>query len=247
MQLQGAVMGETRNRKLTPGRWWRMLDRTSQQILVALVGVAVASVIPAVIISGDWAGLFLNLGTELAGASITFVLLDQILGTSRTKSSLLAQMGSRMNDEATRAVEELRRMGWLSDGVLRGADLAGANLQSARLYQAALPRAVLEGAKLQHAVLGRADLQGADLTGADLTGANLWRARLQGTRLYDANLQGAILDQAEFDEETYLPDRSHWTPGIDLRRFTDPAHPDFWRSDYSWSPAFGGTRRVVAD
>ncbi|HML24874.1 MAG TPA: pentapeptide repeat-containing protein, partial [Aggregatilinea sp.] len=148
-------MSDSRRRKLTPGKWWRMLDHTSQQILMVLIGVAVASVIPAVIISGDWAGLFLNLGTELAGASITFVLLDQILGTSRTKASLLAQMGSRMNDEATRAVEELRRLGWLSDGVLRGADLAGANLQGARLSQATMPRAVLEGAKLQRAVLGR--------------------------------------------------------------------------------------------
>ena len=236
-------MGETRNRKLSPGKWWRMLDRTSQQILLVLIGVAGAAVIPAAIISGDWAGLFLNLGTELAGASITFVLLDQILGTSRTKATLLAQMASRMNDESTRAVEELRRLGWLSDGLLRGVDLAGANLQEARLYQANMPRAVLEGTKLQRAVLGRADLQGADLTGADLAGANLWRARLQGARLYDANLKGAILDQAEFDEETYLPDRSHWTPGMDLHRFTDPAHPEFWRSDYSWSPAYGGPRR----
>lgn len=217
-----------------------MLDQTSQQILTVLLGVALVSAIPAVLVSGDWAGLLLNLGTELAGGAVTFVLLDQILGTSRTKASLIAQLASRINEEATRAVEELRRTGWLTDGVLRGADLAGANLQGARLSQAALPRAVLEGARLQRAILGRADLQGADLTGADLQGANLWRARLQGARLYDANLQGAILDQVEWDDATFLPDRSHWTPGTDLRRFTDPSHPEFWRSDYSWSPAYRG-------
>lgn len=234
-------MNDSRERRLSPAKWWRMLDQTSQRILMVLVGVGIATALPAALISGDWAGLFLNLGTELAGGAVTFLLLDQILGTSRAKASLIAQMASRMNDEATRAVEELRRLGWLTDGVLRGADLAGANLQGARLHQANLPRAVLEGARLQRAVLGRANLQGADLTGADLAGANLWRARLQGARLYDANLQGAILEQAEFDDETFLPDRSQWSPGADLRRFTDPAHPDFWRSDYSWSPAYGGS------
>jgi len=29
-----------------------------------------------------------------------------------------------------------------------------------------------------------------------------------------------------------------WTPGIDLERFTDLDHPDFWRSDDPASPAY---------
>ena len=58
---------------------WQQLDRISQQILVVLVGVALVFSLPAAALSGDWKGLALNLGTELAGAAVTFVLLDQIV------------------------------------------------------------------------------------------------------------------------------------------------------------------------
>lgn len=65
-------------------------------------------------------------------------------------------------------------------------------------------------------------------------------ASLQGTVLAQANLQNATLDSSEFNEETLLPDDLYWTPDTDMRRFTDPTHPDFWRSDDPASPAWSG-------
>jgi uncharacterized protein YjbI with pentapeptide repeats len=67
-----------------------------------------------------------------------------------------------------------------------------------------------------------AKLQGADLSGANLQRAVLLEAKLQGTNFWRANLQEAALRQAEFDENTILSDRSHWTPATDMTRFTQP-------------------------
>jgi hypothetical protein len=58
--------------------------------------------------------------------------------------------------------------------------------------------------------------------------------------LSGANLQGADLTGAKFDENTTLPDGTKWTPDTDMTRFTDPEHPEFWRSDIKWSPAYRG-------
>jgi hypothetical protein len=78
----------------------------------------------------------------------------------------------------------------------------------------------------------------ADLLGADMSGANL-----QETNLKEANLEGTclrnfLLGDAIFSEKTTLPDGSKWTPNIDLMRFVDREHDDFWRSDDPDSPAY---------
>lgn len=120
----------------------------------------------------------------------------------------------------------LRQYGRLMS--LNGADLMDAHLQGADLSQANLRDAILVAVKLQRANLSQADLQNADLAEANLRGANLTEANLQGVRWSDIRA----------DEKTILPDGTHWTPLTDIHRFTDPDHPNFWRSDNPASPAY---------
>ena len=226
-------------------------------VLLVLIVMALVSSIWAVWHTGDWEGLALNFGTEMAGAVVTYLLLELVIGgmeereakkeeREAKKVNLVAQLGSRAQDVAIAASEELARLGWLYDGSLQGAALAMANLQRANLDEANLQGASLSGAKLQGAHLARANLQGAVLLGAKLQGARLSGAKLQGAYLswvnlqraylVQANLQGAFLLQAnlqgvEFDKDTILPDGTKWTPGTDIARFTDPKNSDFWRPD----------------
>lgn len=146
---------------------------------------------------------------------------------------------------------------------LRGANLMSANLQRAILVKANLQGVRLMEANLQEAHLEYANLQGADLMGAilqearmtainlqetillfaNLQGGYLVEANLQGADLRFANLQGANVADATFDEQTVLPDAEwnsttdiytgHWTPDTDMRRFTDPEHPDFWQPEWA--------------
>jgi hypothetical protein len=216
-------------------------------LLLVLIVMALASSLWAVWRTGDWEELALNFGTEMAGAVVTYLLLELVIGRKEEseakkkerqakKADLIAQMGSNVKDVAIAAAEGLQRRGWLYDGSLQGASLFRANLQGANLVWANLEGATLVGANLQGVSLFRANLQGARLHVANLQGASLMWADLQGADLVGANLQGATLVRAKLEgadlyEDTTLPDGTKWTPGTDMARFTDCTHPDFWRPD----------------
>ena len=188
-------------------------------VLAVLVGGGFWLALVAAILSHDWPGLLLNLGTEIMGAVAIYLILNQFIeGRERReaegrkaeqyKSDVIRRMGSAVHDVAIEAAEEAKAHGWLYDGSLQGAYLVGA------------------------------DLRGALLIGADLERAYLVSADLRGAFLSCANLRGARLKAACFDDGTRLPDGTNWMPGTDMARFTDPQHPDFWRSDYLLSPAY---------
>jgi len=137
----------------------------------------------------------------------------------------------------------------LSGAYMEGVHLENANLLLTNLKEAYLANAVLEGAKLLRANMVDTDLRGAWLEGAylryaNLQGAELRQAQMQGANLTGANLKSVVIADkkysARFDENTVLPDGTHWTPATDMARFTNPNHPDFWRSDNPGSPAYRG-------
>ncbi len=253
-KTKGAAMDKIRNWRVRSGeRWQKQTDmqRWTVKILVALAVVAALSVLPS-LFAGDWQGFLLNLGIELGGAVVTFILINRIIGggeeRERLKADLMARMRSQVNEVAVQAAEELRRYGWLTDGSLQAvnlqsaklqrADLKGANLQRVNLERADLQRVQLEGsdlqgaklrsANLEAAKLSFANLQMADLHSANLYYANLWDSDLQGANLQHANLQRADLLNVRFDENTILPDGTCWTPDTHIGHFTDPDHPNFW-------------------
>ena len=185
-------------------------------ILLILIVVALVSSLGALLWGNqEWDGLALNLGSEMAGAVVTYALLELFIGgrerreaereaekkeLEAKKADLIAQMGSQVQGVAIAAVEELRRHGWLYDGSLQGAQLAGANLPKADLIAANLQEADVHGADLQGTLLFAANLQGADLIAANLQEADLVRANLQGAHLFMANLQRANLSDADLRE-----------------------------------------------
>lgn len=215
------------------------------RVLAVFVVVAALSSLWAVSRTyGGWEALALNFGTEMAGAFVTYILAEVVIGRwearEREKADLVAQMGSIVKDLAIAAAEELARHGWLYDGSMRGANLRRANLQGASLQRANLQRAYLHEADLDRSNLEWARLDGANLEGADLSeahlfqaylpGANLNRADLRKANLFRAYLRGANLEGTKFNENTTLPNGATWTPDTDMVRFTDPEHPDFWLS-----------------
>lgn len=193
-----------KGRIVSTRRWlgyrWRRIKRLPWTVLAILVGVAVISSLAGLRDAEQGlADLWLNLGTELAGAVVTYVLLDLVLGTRQRKQALIAQLRSGLRNVAVAAAEELEREGWLYDGSLRGAVLAGANLEGADLRFADLAQAHLGGANLEAACLGAANLQEAFLVGAKLGGASLGFAELQDADLRGAKLEGAHLDGANLE------------------------------------------------
>ena len=235
---------------------------TARKVAIVLAGVAVLVAllgslaqhglitIPQLVLD-----LWGNFSSELAGIVITVWVIDTLnrrRSIAEEKEDLILQMGSPDNAFALEAVRKLRARGWLDNGSLRkasldkadlrGAELSYADLEGVHLTGARLTDARLYGAKLKSAMLADANLGGAILIKTDLEGANLAAANLQSTDMRGANLSGAIIvgkrDELQFDQNTILPDESFWTAKIDnLARFTDPNHPNFWRSVDPNSPA----------
>ena len=147
-----------------------------------------------------------SLAPEAIGILVTVLFINQLNRRSEReqyKRRLIHELGSRVNDVALRAVEELKKEGWLEDGSLHGADLRDANLQGAVLEGANLQGAVLWGANLQGAVLWEANLQGAVFGGANLQGVVFGGANLQGAVFGGANLRGTVLNYANLQKATF--------------------------------------------
>ncbi len=262
-----------RKRLMQMGRGdWITSQRVGVILLTAAVIMGVAGYrslhSSAFDLSAFLADYYANASTELTSIAITVLLIDTLNRRREARTSrqhelerLRRQLGSRVNEVASHAAEELRAEGWLTDGTLQGddlrfasleqaelwdADLQGVNLQWARLRRTNLTDANLVGANLMQTTLQDARLAGADLMqanlvdarlshanlqGARLNHADLTGAHLEGARLQDADLNGATLTRAIFDERTTLPDDSKWSAAVDLTRFTDPQHLDFWQHE----------------
>jgi hypothetical protein len=237
-----------------------------------------------------WVSWLQNFSTEMLGAFLTFILLELIVGGREKrrdeerammrekeklsqamqdkKTRLINELGSSVNQIATRAAEELRLNGWIEDGSLHKIGLAQANLENVNLMDADLQMIDFMDANLQNAKLGYSNLhkacllhtnfenaelsfvnlswsdlelanfQGADLVYANMRGAIINETILEGANLRGANFQGVKLETAYFDEKTTLPDGTLWTSDTDLDRFTNLLHPQFWRSKEPKSPAY---------
>jgi len=169
---------------------------------------------------------------------------------------LLEGLRSHNHERVQASLLTLREAGWLTDGTLIGVSLVSADLTGANLWAAKLREADLSGAILREANLTRACLAAADLRDADLRNANLWGTDLQRATLCQANLRGAnvqgvnlsgadlrgvdmagllldsrYLGKATYSSDTRLPDGILWSRNIDMERYTNPAHPDFWQPD----------------
>jgi len=131
---------------------------------------------------------------------------------------------------------------------LQGIQFHGSNLQEVNFSLSNLTNAELGGVYLEQSILFRADctqtrlsaahLQNSDMKYANLKNAQLLHANIEGADMRDANLEGANLWRIICNNYTVLPDNSYWTPDTDLSRFTDPNHPQFWRSTDPASPAY---------
>jgi hypothetical protein len=168
---------------------------------------------------------------EAAGILVTITVIDQLNrrrdernAIKQLQEQLVRDASSIVNDVANNAIHQIRKRDWLEGdgGLLKGADLREANLQGADLSTANLQRTKFYMANLQGANLALSKLQGTDLYRAKLQGAYLIGSKLQGANLSLAKLQRADLIGAEFDENTILPDNSHWIPDTDMTRFTQP-------------------------
>jgi hypothetical protein len=198
-----------------------------------------------------------SLFPEVFGLTVTVLGIDRLYKRNARRAleaELMRRIRSSVHEVATAAVEELVHLDYFHQDTSTlkgeflpkmqwsGVSLMWANLEGVKLWLAHLENAMLWGVNLKDASLWAADLQGTSLWYANLQNADLRATLLEGASLFEVNLQGADLEEAQFGPDTILPDNTPWTPSTDLTRFTDPNHPNFWRSINPQSPAYHGDR-----
>src|SRR5690606_32526321 len=162
---------------------------------VAGVALVIALMLVGYILFPDRNGYLTNLFTEAVSVAMTLFVLNRMAEARerrRYKQDLIYRMGSKINHEALRAVEELHWQGWLEDGSLRGVNLSGANLARANLSFGKTTE-VLEIYPTPSEYFGIRTISTvetirADLERVNLVGANLKRADLGGANLKEAKL-----------------------------------------------------------
>jgi len=158
----------------------------------------------------------MNLYTEVVGVLLSVFVSVVIIGgwtywreRQQLRSRLRREAGSRSNNIAIAAIEQLRDKNWLvgDQGVLKGAnlhyanlhgaDLSWANLEDADMAHAILSDATFVGTELQSADLRFTELRGALLTAIDLSNSKLSVSNLSFANMMSVNLEGADLRNAD--------------------------------------------------
>lgn len=132
-----------------------------------------------------------------------------------SKADLAEASLSNANLVKVNLVKAHLEMAHLNNAHLQEALLIETDLEAAELKAANLEGAMLVGANLMNSDLREANLTGATLAGASLQlallgQANLERTHLEGANLTDATVSLKQLEKTTRDENTILPDGSHY-------------------------------------
>ena len=200
-------------------------QRTFNRVMYGVILVGIGVWIGGQWFSGD-TGYATNLYTELLSIGVTVGILNFLAEqreAARRKAEnqtlrLVSLKYAGSTEERQKIIDEMKEL-----NLLEGAYLADAALQEIGLI-----RANLKGSNLRFTNLYGAIMIGANLQEADFYRAKLDAANLQNANLHQANLEGAINLNGDFFGAT-LPDGAKYTGNTDMRKYTDPDHPDFWQ------------------
>ncbi|MFZ4828337.1 MAG: pentapeptide repeat-containing protein [Phototrophicaceae bacterium] len=142
----------------------------------------------------------------------------------------------------------------LTSAMLEGANLSGAriwqvNFEMGNFREALFINTVINETNFTRSILQDSSFIGAVITDTNFTNAELWHVDFSGTQFLSVNFDGAQFWEADlegaqfagntiFSPTTILPDGTNWSELNPIDRFTNRQHPNFWRSDKVWSPAY---------
>lgn len=156
-----------------------------------VVGIMIGLLIPALFsyLGTDPTGFLESLVPEAMGIGFTLLILDRLnerRENRKEREQLIRQLHSYYNPVAMQALEELRVIGYLSDGTLHNQDFRGADWRDANLYQADLTGCDLRNTKMQKADLVEANLTNAQVTEDQLVTTDImWKCILPDGSLYN--------------------------------------------------------------
>jgi hypothetical protein len=190
----------------------RQLLRENVWVYV-LIGIILGLLLPALLtrLNVNINDFLLDLVPEAVGIVFTVAIIDTLDRRREDrliKEQLVRQLHSYYNSFALQAIEELRVLGYLSDGSCREQDLRGSDWREGNLYEADLT-----GSDLTNAKLHKTDFVGANLTDVKVTDEQLvttlalWKATMPDGSRYNGRFNLAH-DFAVARRKGFNPDDS---------------------------------------
>lgn len=160
--------------------------------------------------------IYANLSCELISIAVTILLINYLYEKreeSSNKRRLIRELGSEDKGFTSRALKEIKELGYLADGTLNGADLSSANLEGLDFSGAVLKNVNFSMARLNNSIFREVILEGVILNGAEarqcifersvfsnvtLKSSNLYSAIFIGAQISNVDFLSAKLEQAEF-------------------------------------------------
>jgi uncharacterized protein YjbI with pentapeptide repeats len=203
-------------------------------VFLALIVVAILIFIGGQIFINQIEDYKLNLCASFLDLTITILVLDRLAERRAQRQrlqNLIYKMSSSVHTEARRAVEELKYLGWFSDGSMRGAriifaDLGGidftwhpqTDFRNITITDSNLNECVLNGIDMSGSMLLNSRLRKSDLSGVIWTHCRLLSNGMQGSCLNyakivgstaggnvfaDCDMQNCTLERTLFDEASF--------------------------------------------
>jgi uncharacterized protein YjbI with pentapeptide repeats len=172
--------------------------------------------------------------SDLSGADLSYARWDSVdLREATLRNSNFTDANfSRTNFRES----NLQGIQWLRTQVLTS-DFEGNDFRYSTFPATKLSHTNLKKTNFHRCTFQSAIIMGCFFNNADCSEAQFTAVHFRGVDLIGVNFANAILE-GSFDYNTTLPDGTRWTPDTDLSRFTNPQHPQFWRSTDPESPAF---------
>ncbi|MCC9062292.1 pentapeptide repeat-containing protein [Flavobacterium piscisymbiosum] len=134
---------------------------------------------------------YANFSFELLSISATILLINYLYENKEienNKKRLIRELGSEDKGFTSRALKEIKELGYLTDGSLNGIDLSKANLEGLDFSNACLENTIFNNALLNKAIFKYANLKNTSFLNAELRESNFENAIFDKTVLKNSNL-----------------------------------------------------------
>ncbi|RUT71733.1 pentapeptide repeat-containing protein [Flavobacterium cupreum] len=170
--------------------------------------------------SGFIKEIYANLSCELMSIAITILLINYLYEKreeSNNKRRLIRELGSEDKGFTSRALKEIKELGYLVDGTLNGADLSSANLEGLDFTGANLQNVNFSKARLTNSIFKGVQFEGVRLDGAEARQCNFERSVFNNVSLKGSNLYSAIFIGCQISNADFLKAKIEQTEFIDSK------------------------------
>lgn len=151
--------------------------------------------------------LYSNFCAEFISLAITILIIDYLYDKKEkenNKKRLIRELGCEDIGLTSRALKEIKELGYINDGSLNNADFSKATLNGLDFSNCKLNNLNFSNALLISSDFSNSELRNCDFSHCNLNGINFNRAKLVNVKFHKAELYGATFHNSKMQNSDLL-------------------------------------------